>query len=58
MTVRLLGGLVLWIMTLYCGPKARTGTGRGREGSGIYPELAVLGFSEGSSPALPVAWHG
>lgn len=52
MTVRLLGGLVLWIITLYCGPKARTGAGRGREGSGIYPELAVLGFSEGSSPAL------
>jgi hypothetical protein len=52
LTVRLLGGLVLWIMTLYCGPKARTGAGRGREGSGLYPELAVLGFSEGSSPAL------
>jgi hypothetical protein len=52
LTVRLLGGLVLWIMTLYCGPKARTGSGRGREGSGLYPELAVLGFSEGSSPAL------
>ena len=50
--MRLLGGLVLWIVTWYCGPKARTGTGRGREGAGIYPELAVLGFSEGSSPAL------
>lgn len=50
--VRLMGGLVLWISTLYCGPKARTGKGRGREGSGLYPELAVLGFSEGSSPAL------
>jgi hypothetical protein len=50
--VRLLGGLVLWITTLYCGPKPRTGKGRGREGSGLYPELAVLGFSEGSSPAL------
>jgi hypothetical protein len=50
--VRLLGGLVLWVTTLYCGPKARTGAGRGREGSGLYPELAVLGFSEGSSPAL------
>jgi hypothetical protein len=50
--VRLLGGLVLWITTVYCGPKARTGDGRGREGAGIYPELAVLGFSEGSSPAL------
>lgn len=52
MSVRLLGGLVLWITTLYCGPKARTGKGRSREGSGLYPELAVLGFSEGSSPAL------
>lgn len=50
--VRLMGGLVLWISTLYCGPKTRTGNGRGREGSGLYPELAVLGFSEGSSPAL------
>lgn len=52
MTVRLLGGLVLWISTLYCGPKLRSGAGRGREGAGLYPELAVLGFSEGSSPAL------
>jgi hypothetical protein len=31
---------------------ARTGRGRGREGAGLYPELAVLGVSEGSSPAL------
>jgi hypothetical protein len=52
LSVRLLGGLVLWITTWYCGPKARTGKGRSREGSGLYPELAVLGFSEGSSPAL------
>jgi hypothetical protein len=50
--VRLLGGLVLCVATLYCGPKRRTGTGRGREGAGLYPELAVLGFHEGNSPAL------
>lgn len=50
--VRLLGGLVIYLTTLYCGPKGRTGQGRGREGAGLYPELAVLGFSEGSSPAL------
>ena len=50
--VRLLGGLVVCLSTLYCGPKLRTGRGRGREGSGLYPELGVLGFSEGSSPAL------
>jgi hypothetical protein len=50
--VRLLGGLVLCVATWYCGPKRRTGTGRGREGAGLYPELAVLGFHEGNSPAL------
>jgi len=52
LSVRLLGGLVLWVSTLYCGPAARTGKGRGREGAGLYPELAVLGIREGSSPAL------
>jgi hypothetical protein len=50
--VRLLGGLVLYLSTLYCGPAARTGRGRGREGGGLYPELAVLGFNEGASAAL------
>jgi hypothetical protein len=50
--VRLLGGLVIYLSTLYCGPSGRTGQGRGREGSGLYPELAVLGFNEGASAAL------
>jgi hypothetical protein len=50
--VRLLGGLLLWVTTLYCGPAVRTGKGRGREGAGLYPELAVLGFQEGTSAAL------
>jgi hypothetical protein len=54
LTVRLLGGLLLWVTTLYCAPAARTktGKGRGREGSGVYPEFGVLGIQEGSSPAL------
>jgi len=52
LTVRLLGGLILYLSTLYCGPLPRTGKGRGREGAGLYPELAALGISEGSSPAL------
>jgi hypothetical protein len=47
-----LGGLILWVTTLYCGPAARTGKGRGREGAGLYPELGVLGIQEGKSPAL------
>jgi hypothetical protein len=37
-------------MTLYCSPHGRTGRGRGREGSGLYPELAAYRISEGCSP--------
>jgi hypothetical protein len=37
-------------MTLYCSPRGRTGKGRGREGSGLYPELAAYQISEGCSP--------
>lgn len=47
-----MGGLLLWVTTLYCAPAARTGKGRGLEGSGVYPEFGVLGIQEGSSPAL------
>lgn len=50
--LRLFGGLLLWVTTLYCSPALRTGKRRGREGSGLYPELGVLGFQEGKSPAL------
>ena len=50
--MRLLGGLLLWVTTLYCSPALRTGKGRGREGSGLYPELGILGIQEGKSPAL------
>lgn len=50
--VRLFGGLLLWVTTLYCSPALRTGKGRGREGSGLYPELGILGIQEGKSPAL------
>jgi hypothetical protein len=50
--VRLLGGLLIYVMTIYCSPALRTGRGRGREGSGLYPELGVLGIQEGKSPAL------
>jgi hypothetical protein len=42
--------LAITVMTLYCAPRARTGKGRGREGGGLYPELAAYRISEGSSP--------
>jgi len=48
--VRLLGGLAVTVMALYGAPRARTGRGRGREGSGLYPELAAYRISEGCSP--------
>jgi hypothetical protein len=52
--LRLLCGLVLFVSTGYCAPR------RGRKGvsppqeqqAGLYPELAVLGFGKGCSPAL------
>lgn len=50
MVVRLLGGLAITVMTLYCSPRTRSGKGRGREGAGLYPELAAYRISEGSSP--------
>jgi len=50
--VRLLGGLILWVSTLYLAPAALTGKRRGREGGGLYPELGVLGIQEGKTPAL------
>jgi hypothetical protein len=53
--VRLLGGLAITVMTLYCSPRARTGKGRGREGGGLYPELAAYRISEGSSPNVQAA---
>jgi hypothetical protein len=52
--LRLLGGLVLWVSTLYCAALTvrKSGRRRGGEGGGIYPELGWLGFLEGKSPAL------
>lgn len=50
--VRLYGGLLIFVMTLYCSPARRTGKQRGGEGAGLYPELGMLGIQEGESPAL------
>ncbi len=46
----MLGGLLITVMTLYAAPRQRTGKGRGREGGGLYPELAAFRISEGCSP--------
>jgi hypothetical protein len=47
-----LGGLILWVSTLYCAPSLRSGTGRREHGGGLHPELAVFGFQQGQSAAL------
>jgi hypothetical protein len=48
----LLGGLILWVSAAYYAVMNRTGKGRGSAGSGLYPELAVLGIHEGKTAAL------
>jgi len=52
--VRLLCGLVLFISTSYCAPRhAKQKSKQSQtEQSGLYPELAALGFGKGCSPAL------
>jgi len=50
--IRLLGGLFVWISSLYCEP--RSGCFRKREENvpGLHIELAQFGFGKGCSPAL------
>ena len=48
--VRLLGGLAITVMTLYCCASGAHRQGTRLEGSGLYPELAAYRISEGSSP--------
>jgi hypothetical protein len=52
--VRLLCGLVLFVITGYCAPRrGKLGMSRPPEQqAGLYPELAALGFGKGCSPAL------
>lgn len=50
--VRLLGGLVMWVASLYCEPRKRI-FGRSDETvPGQYIELAQFGFGKGVSPGL------
>ena len=50
--IRLLGGLVIWIASLYCAPRKKW-FGRGEEKvPGLHIELVPFGFAKGCSPAL------
>ncbi len=51
--IRLAGGLVLWLLTLYCAPRPRKQNENDQhQRVGLYPELAALGVRHGSCPAL------
>jgi len=53
--VRLLGGLLIWLTSLYCAPRRRAGDAATDEASsppGAYVELGQFGFGKGCSPAL------
>jgi hypothetical protein len=49
--VRLLGGLVMWVASLYCAPLRRSRQSAD-EVSGLYVELAQFGFGKGVTPGL------
>jgi hypothetical protein len=44
--------LILFVSTAYYATLKRTGKGRGPAGSGLFPELAVLGIHQGKTAAL------
>jgi hypothetical protein len=50
--VRLWGGLVMWVASLYCEPRKRWCREPREEVSGLYVELAQLGFGKGVTPGL------
>jgi hypothetical protein len=52
MQVRLLGGLVLWITSLYCAARRPKNAPSELRTRGVHVELAQFGFGKGCSPAL------
>lgn len=50
--VRLLGGLVMWVASLYCEPRKRPFHEPQDEVPGLYVELAQFGFGKGVTPGL------
>ena len=51
--VRLLGGLVAWVTSLYCAPKRKLfGEAVPADAPGLYLELNQFGFGKGCSPGL------
>ena len=50
--IRLLGGLLVWVNSLYCEPRCGWFRKRDENVPGLHIELAQFGFGKGCSPAL------
>lgn len=50
--VRLLGGLVMWVFTLYCQPRRRWFDNSAEKKPGVYTAAAQFGFGKGVTPGL------
>lgn len=50
--VRLLGGLVMWVTSLYCPPRASGRRESDENVPGVYVELMQFGFGKGCTPGL------
>jgi hypothetical protein len=50
--IRLLGGLLVWVTSLYCEPRSSRFRKREENVPGLHIELAQFGFGKGCSPAL------
>lgn len=50
--IRLLGGLLVWVTSLYCEPRRGWFRKRDENVPGLHIELAQFGFGKGCSPAL------
>jgi hypothetical protein len=51
-SIRLLGGLLIWVTTLYCAPKKKLFRKDDQPAVGLHTTLAQFGFGKGVSPGL------
>jgi hypothetical protein len=50
--VRLLGGLLIWVTSLYCAPRSTRNRSTDEKVPGVYVELKQFGFGKGCTPGL------
>lgn len=50
--VRLLGGLLMWVTSLYCAPRSSRQRSTDEKVPGVYVELTQFGFGKGCTPGL------